>query len=140
MNYKNTRRYLLLILPLFFIACETAILDEEISFEKVAIHNIQIPESLNTHTRYDISFDYTLTNGCMTFYNIGVEEPTTNVREVTAYAKVSGDEDCTLAITQGTYTFQFTPEEEGTYVFKFWKELDTNGNDMFETLEITVTE
>jgi len=134
------RVLLLLLLSLTLVSCELDLDSEDVAFEKVAIFDVEAPNSLTVNFEYNISFHYALVDGCRSFYNVEFESPSEGVREITAFIEVNSNQNCTSIYVEEQHTFQFKPTQQGDYVFKFWTGVDASGADVFEIKEISVTE
>ncbi|MES2240737.1 MAG: hypothetical protein V4497_10830 [Bacteroidota bacterium] len=64
-----------------------------------------------------------------------------NTRTIGINASVKDGESCSEALPAVTeVSFNFVPATAGTYIFKFYKGKDDGGTDVFEDVEITVTQ
>lgn len=119
-------------------SCKLDVTDENLHFEKVPISNIAIPEQMSLQNSYTITFDYSLANGCYSFYNIDFDIQDDNTRIISALAEVNESSYCTdVAITKTT-SVTFKPLEAKEYNFKFWIGKDNYDNDLYEEYTVNV--
>lgn len=113
--------------------------DNEINFtyEFLPIDEYTTPDSFTFGEKDTIKVKYTLKNGCYSFDNIHYEyQDTARIVAVKAFIKL--DEACAEVITQNEYKFIVTPNQQQDYVFKFYKGLDANGENIFEEVVVPV--
>lgn len=138
------RIYLYLFFCLLLVSCLLDPEDENTRIEKIAAFEIQIPNAMTLGFEHDISFKYALPNGCYSFYNVDVVNVTDvnhankNIREITAYAEITNDTNCTEEYRVETFLLAFKPMESRIYLFKFWTGQNEQGVDQFEEYEIFV--
>jgi len=132
------RIYFYLLFSLLLSSCYQ--LDENISLtlEKIPAFNIQIPEELTVNTEYTISFSYALVDGCHSFYDVEKEVLNNKTLLITTYAQVENTLACTQVHSEQDFTFTFKPVQAQTYYLKFWKGLDSSGNDEYEEFELVI--
>lgn len=119
-------------------SCKLDVTDDNLHFEKAPISNIAIPEQMSLNNSYTITFDYSLANGCYSFYNIDFEVYDDNTRIITALAEVDESGYCTEVYITETTSITFKPLEAKEYNFKFWIGKDTNDNDRYEEYTVNV--
>lgn len=129
-----------LMLVLLFLSCS---LDDENSsnFNVVTlpIKSAIVPEEFNLGTRHSITVTYELPNGCHSFYNLFYQYED-NSRVVAINALLNEELACTEAIIELEYTFLVNVVQEEDYIFKFWKGLDEDGENIFEEIRVPVNE
>ena len=63
-----------------------------------------------------------------------------NERIVAINALIDLQAACTEAIIEKSYTFNLTALQQNNYVFKFWKGLNNDGENIFEEVTVPVRE
>ncbi len=132
------RIYILFIVSLLFLSCQLDAEDDNFHFERIPAFDIQIPQNLVVNFEYNVSFKYTLINGCYSFYERDYNIKNHNTREITALAKVIDDRSCSDDYRVSTCAFSFKPTESKTYVFRFWTGQNDQGIDEFDEFELVV--
>lgn len=107
-------------------------------YEILPIEEATIPATFEWNETYDITIKIQLPNGCHTFHNLYYRHDGTN-RIVAAYSLVADDITCTEALITKEHTFQVKATQEEDYVFKLWKGVDDDGEDIFEEITVPVT-
>jgi len=132
------KKILVLFAGLFlFYACLNN--DDQINFgyEILPIDEFTTPDSFTFGEKDTVIVKYTLKNGCYNFDNIYYEYQDTT-RIVAVRAIVNLDENCTDLITQREFNIIVTATQEQDYVFKFFKGVDANGDNIFEEAIVPV--
>lgn len=106
-------------------------------YEILPIDEYTVPASFTFEVTDTIKVKYSLKNSCYFFDNIYYEYQDTT-RIVAVRALMETDKACAQAITQHEYKLIITPNQEEDYVFKFWKGLDSNGENIFEEVIVPV--
>lgn len=89
------------------------------------------PQSFTYGVTDSVSIKYSLPNGCHYYHSLYYQyQDTTRIVAVRAVELL--DQNCTEAITQIERKFAVKPTQRKDYVFKFWKGVDANGEDLFE--------
>jgi len=138
------RIYLYLFFCLLLVSCLLDPEDENTRIEKISAFEIQVPDVMTVGFEHDISFKYALQNGCYSFYNVDVvdaannNQPNKNIREITAFAEITNDTNCTLDYREESFVLPFKPLESRIYLFKFWTGQNEQGVDQFEEYELLV--
>ncbi|MFC2109536.1 hypothetical protein ACFLRU_00675 [Bacteroidota bacterium] len=107
-------------------------------FTILPIEEATIPSSFVLDETYEITIKYSLPNGCHSFYCLYYEYDDAN-RIVAVNAIVNDEIACTEALINKEYTFEVNAAQEEDYVFKLWKGVDENDEDIFEEVIVPVT-
>ncbi|TYP99826.1 hypothetical protein C7447_101431 [Tenacibaculum adriaticum] len=107
------------------------------NYELLTIDEAQTPDSFIYGETYDITVKYSLPNSCYFFNGLYYDYQDT-IRVVAINARVRLDVDCTEEIVQEEYTFPVKVTQEKDYVFKFWKGVDDDGENIFEEVVVPV--
>lgn len=107
------------------------------TFEYLPIDSAITPASFTYGAIDTITVKYTLPNGCYSFDRIYYEtKDTTRIVAITAFVEL--DENCTEALIQEEKKFAVKASQEEDYVFKFFKGIDSNGDNIFEEVIVPV--
>jgi len=132
------KKIILLFAGLFlFYACLNN--EDQINFgyEILPIDEYTTPIAFTFGEKDTVKVKYTLKNSCYNFDNIYYEYQDT-ARIVAVRAIVNLDENCTDVSTQREFDIVVTATQREDYVFKFFKGLDANGNNIFEEAVVPV--
>tara|TARA_R110002050_G_scaffold342_2_gene2215 strand:- start:1076 stop:1480 length:405 start_codon:yes stop_codon:yes gene_type:complete len=132
------KKILLLFAGLFlFYACLNN--DDQVNYgyEILPIDEYTVPASFTFGEKDTVKVKYTLLNGCYNFDNIYYEYQDT-ARIVAVRAIVYVDENCTEMVTQKEYELIVTATQREDYLFKFYKGVDANGENIFEEVVVPV--
>jgi hypothetical protein len=132
------KKIILLFASLFlFYACLNNDNQINYGYEILPIDEFTTPAAFTFGKKDTVKVKYTLTNGCYNFDNIYYEYQDT-ARIVAVRAIVNLDEVCTDVITQREFDIIVTATQREDYVFKFFKGLDANGDNIFEETVVPV--
>lgn len=107
------------------------------TFEYLPIDSAITPASFTFGEIDTISVKYSLPNGCYSFDRIYYEtKDTTRIVAVSAFVQL--DADCTEMIIEEEKKFVVKASQEEDYVFKFFKGVDSNGDNIFEEVIVPV--
>lgn|SRR5690606_4747552 len=139
---KMKRLFTYVLVALFFVSC--GVPDDTIDFyhEFMPVDSVEIPEELHVNETYQIVMSYTRPSDCYVFSDIYYVYESPFERTVSIICKVYNNNENCDPLTYPAYDaiFNFTPTNTGTYVFNFWQGLDDNGENLFLTVEVPVTE
>ncbi len=105
-------------------------------FEKLKTVKVDLPDSFDFGSRYEIVVTYDRPNNCTYFQDFDVYAEGTTSRNVTPIGIVYSDVDCTAETTEVTDSFLFEVIYEQPYTFHFWQGEDANGQPQY--LDVTV--
>ncbi|RVT79873.1 hypothetical protein EOD40_01825 [Flavobacterium sufflavum] len=104
------------------------------------IDSYTLPSTFTVGATHEVKLKFQKPTAC---YNYGgiYYYSLDNTRTIAIYADVKNGEVCSEALPPlSEVSFNFVPSTAGTYIFKFYKGKDDAGTDVFEDVEITVTE
>ena len=132
------KKIILLFAGLFlFYACLNN--EDQINFgyEILPIDEFTTPIAFTFGEKDTVKVKYTLKNSCYNFDNIYYEYQDT-ARIVAVRAIVNLDENCTDVSTQREFDIVVTATQREDYLFKFYKGVDANGENIFEEVVVPV--
>lgn len=109
------------------------------SYEVIQIDSYTVPQSFILGQTYEIKLKYTRPSECHFYQGIYYRKDL-NIRTIAIQTAVNKDQACVLSIpAQSEVSFNFYATELGSYIFKFYKGKDANGQNIFEEVEVPVT-
>ncbi len=126
-----------LLFSSLFIACNNDDDAPNYHFEVLKIDEASIPTEFELNETYDITVKYTLPNGCHSFYSLYFQHKNAS-RIVAINSYVKDNVACTEAAITKEYTFQLRASQSEDYVFKLWKGVDDDNEDIFEEIIVPV--
>ena len=129
----------IIVLCLLTVFVSSCLNDNEHNFtyELLPIDEAIVPASFIFGQKDTIAIKYTLKNSCYHFDNLYYEYQDT-ARVVAVRAFVSLEDACAEIISQKEYKFAVNVTQQEDYVFKFWKGTDSNGENIFEEIIVSV--
>jgi len=133
------KRVFILILTIFtFSSCS---LDDDdntyVSIETLPIKQAIVPLEFEYGSVYTLKVIYDLPSGCHSFYNLFYQYENT-ARIIAINSLVNSNQACTEALIEKEYEFEVTVSQRENYIFKFWKGIDNEGDDIFEEIVVPV--
>lgn len=130
---------LLLIVAMTFSSCSIDDGGSNYYLEVLPVSHFEVPESFVTGRKYEMKVYYKLPTTChfLEGFYYAKED---NIRIVGIQSKVIEGDACTPLDTEAFEELKFTFEagNSESYIFKFYKGQDQEGNDVFEDVEIPV--
>ena len=122
-----------------FVLVSCSISDDADSFDltTLPVKEAVVPSEFVFGETYQITITFDLPDGCHSFHSLFFQHDA-NERIVAANAIVTLEAACTLAIIEESHTFDLVALQEADYVFRFWKGVDTNGENIFEEIVVPV--
>lgn len=113
---------------------------QSVSYEILPVEEAFLPTEMTVNEIYEITLSYVLPSDCYAFNNIYYkkEDFDRTVAIVSAYFPVN--EPCQTLDAVLETSFNFKPLQSGTYYFKFWKGTDENGDDVYEEVDVLVSD
>ena len=131
----------IILLTLFLLTLTGCSIDDNqpnYSYEVLAIDSYIVPESFTLGETYKIKLKYRKPSDCHSFQGIYYDK-NLNVRTIGIQTTVFESTNCTPLTTEPIeVSFNFYVTNTGSYIFKFYKGEDTNGENIFEEVEIPV--
>lgn len=127
----------------FIIAVLSSCNNDDASFndyqELLPVESAMVPEEFELGQTYEITIFYLRPSNCHAFNDIYYRKYQ-NERTVAVVSTVfQSNGNCTsLEDAELEASFNFKATELGSYIFKFWKGKDENGEDTYLTVEVPV--
>ena len=132
---------LLLIMAFAINSCDISDDQPNSHLEVVPVESYTLPESFTHDQSYTIKLKYLRPTECHYYEGIYYSKYL-NTRTIGIQMGVLDDKDCkplTGDPIETSFNFIVTSSVGSTYKFKFYKGEDTSGNDIFDEVEIPVT-
>ncbi len=134
------KRYILILITVLvsFSSCSSDAIENVTSFipELIPVESAEVPSEFTFGETYEIPVKYIFPNGCYTFNDIHYEA-SGYTRTIAIRATVS-NQSCTQSLVEGEHTFTLKCNQKETYILKFWKGKDTQGQDQYMIVEVPV--
>jgi len=130
----------IIVLLLVFITCSCSLEDEtpQNYHEFLPIESVILPSEFVLNEAYGITVNYIKLTSCHTFNDFFTAQEGNEIK-VVVINTVSRN-NCNTLNEEIEATFNFTPTEVGSYIFKFWQGQDNTGEDNYMTMEVPVVE
>lgn len=130
---------LLFVIAITFSACS---IDDDANnyyMEVLPVENFEVPESFIAGRKYEITVGYKLPTNCHSPVGLYYAKED-NIRVIGIQTRVIEGNYCEPIETEeiSKLTFNFEVGNSNSYIFKFYKGQDEEGNDVFEDVEIPV--
>lgn len=129
---------LFLVLMTTLLSCSIDEPDRYTSYV-LPIESYILPETFVLNSTYEIKLKFQRPTACYNYRGIYYYSEN-NERTIGVYADTKDGDICTEVPPVSDVSFNFTPTTVGIYKFKFYKGKDIVGADVFEEVEINVTE
>lgn len=131
---------LFIVLITSFLGC--SIDDNNISYtyDVLPVDSYVVPTSFTLGETYEIKLKYQKPTSCHLYQGIYYDK-NLNTRTIAIQTAVQNNQACTLQIPPiSEVSFNFMVNNNGSYIFKFYKGKNTSGEDIFESVEIPVVQ
>ena len=132
----------IVLLTLFLFTLVGCSIDDDqpnYSYEVLPIDSYTLPQSFTLGQTYEIKLKYIKPSNCHSFQGIYYDKEL-NIRTIGIQTTVLESTDCKPLTTEPIeVSFNFYVTNTGSYIFKFYKGEDANGENIFEEVEIPVT-
>ena len=129
---------LFLIVITSFLSCS---IDDNIptyTYDILPVDSYVVPASFTLGETYEIKLKYQKPTVCHIYQGIYYDK-NLNTRTIAIQTAVQNNQACTEQIPPlSEDSFNFMVNNTGSYIFKFYKGEDDNGEDIFEEVEIPV--
>jgi len=128
------------LLSMFLVLNSCSINDdvEKYHFQLAAVEEAILPDSFELDGTYEITLKYYRPSTCHGYDGLYYDKYL-NIRTIAIRNIVYERNDCIPFDNELTeVTFNFHVTNNGSYIFKFWKGTDTNGEDIYEEVEVPV--
>ncbi|MCL9809584.1 hypothetical protein [Flavobacterium luminosum] len=106
--------------------------------EILPVESAVLPTEFKKDSVYELPIRYVRPTTCYLFDGFYYQKDL-NVRVVAIYTTVFEQKGCVPPTTNPvTEILKFKPTTESSYIFKFWKGKDTQGQNIFEEVEVPV--
>ena len=132
------KKALILLAGLILFSCNSS--DDSLYNyqDPMLIELVDLPEEFVLNEEYEITITYLKPTTCHVFNDILYQEDN-NISTVIVIGTVfQNNGNCTDLNTESQASFNFTANNIGSYIFKFWKGLDDNGEDIYLIVEVPV--
>ena len=129
--------FVCLVLVFSFISCSIDDGTTDFKIETLPIKSAIVPDSFTFGRQYTISVTYELPSSCHAFYELFYQYKDT-ARVIAVNSIVDQSNVCTDGLIEQEYRFLVSVVQEEDYTFKFWKGVDTNGENIFEEIIVPV--
>uniref|UniRef100_UPI00404B3423 hypothetical protein n=1 Tax=Flavobacterium sp. TaxID=239 RepID=UPI00404B3423 len=131
---------IILLLSIIFLTISCSVDDNrvDVHYEALPIESVDIPDSFTLGETHPITVRYFRPSTCHAFSGFYYEKDL-NIRTIgvqTRVLEVSNCEELTDELVEEILYFYVS--SNGSYVFKFWKGKDAQGEDMFLEIEVPV--
>ena len=129
----------LTLLVVSLVSCST---DNELpnyNYEVLPVASFIVPAEFKLGETYTITLKYQKPTSCHYYQGIYYDK-NLNIRTIGVQTVTDNDQICNAALPPESETsFRFFVTNTGSYLFKFYKGEDAAGNNIFEEVEIPVT-
>ncbi len=130
-----------LLLSLAFFSCSIDKGNEVLPLEIVPVISVDMPSAFKVDSITQIPITYYKPTSCHIFSNFYYNS-IGNERTVAIYCSKTNGTECIPSNTNNNYSstveLGFKPKSIGTYKFRFWTGVDTNGTDQYIEHEVVV--
>lgn len=123
---------------LLVISCSTDNNDPNVHFELLPIESVVLPANFSVNNVNEIEVNFLRPTNCHGFDGF-LYEKNDLTRTIAVQSYVLEKDNCAPLTNQIiTQKLNFKPLETGTYLLKFWKGRDANGDNIFEEISVDV--
>lgn len=135
---KMKKIVLFLIVITSFLSCSLDDDNTSYTYDVLPIESYIVPASFTLGETYEIKLKYQKPTSCHIYQGIYYDK-NLNTRTIAIQTAVQNNQVCTQQIPPlSEVSFNFMVNNTGSYIFKFYKGEDANGEDIFEEVEIPV--
>ncbi|MFV8368772.1 hypothetical protein [Flavobacterium sp. LB2R40] len=131
-----------ILLTLFLLTLMSCSMDDDqsnYSYEVLPIDSYTLPQTFTLGQTYEITLKYKKPSDCHYFQGIYYSKEL-NIRTIGIQTGVLENAECKPLTTEPiAVSFNFYVTNTGSYIFKFYKGEDANGANIFEEVEVPVT-
>jgi hypothetical protein len=133
---------LFLVLITSLISCSLDDNRDTYTYKILAVESYEVPESFKIGETYEIKLKYQRPNPCYIFQGIFYEK-NLNIRTIAIQTAIKDDQVCTQQLpplSETSFNFYVTNNDQGSYIFKFYKGKNDNNENIFEEVEIPIVQ
>ena len=133
------KKILILLIAITAVSC--SISDDSLNAyqEILPIESVNIPNEFVVGESYEVNLVYKTPTNCHSFNNIYYIE-NQNERTIAIISNVFDNNNCSSLNTESEASFNVSPTETGTSIFKFWRGIDGDGQDDYLIIEVPAIE
>lgn len=129
---------LFIVLITSFLGCSIDDDNTSYTYDVLPVDSYVVPASFTLGETYEIKLKYQKPTSCHIYQGIYYDK-NLNTRTIAIQAAVQNNQVCTQQIPPlSEVSFNFMVNNTGSYIFKFYKGENANGEDIFEEVEIPV--
>ena len=133
------KKILFILLTLILFSCSVEDDNLDTHFEIIPVESAVLPDEFVLGNLHLIQLTYIRPSTCHAYNDIYYVSES-NERTVAVMTKIFDNGDCEEISTVLEASFDFRATELGSYIFKFWKGTDDEGEDIYMTVEVPVVE
>ena len=131
---------LFLIVITSFLGCSLDDDNPTYTYEVLPVDSYVVPASFTLGKICEIKLKYQKPSSCHIYQGIYYDK-NLNTRTIAIQTAVQDNQVCTADVPpKSEVSFNFTATNTGSYIFKFYKGKDANGENIFEEVEIPVVD
>ena len=112
----------------------------DVQYELLPVEEAFLPTEMTVNEIYEITVSFILPTDCHSYNNIYYSKNDFERTVAIVSAYFPNNEPCETQTIVFEKSFNFKPLNSGTYTFKFWKGTDDSGEDLYDDVEVEVTE
>jgi len=129
---------LFIVLITSFLGCSLDDDNTSYTYDVLPVDSYVVPASFTLGQTYEIKLKYQKPTSCHIYQGIYYDK-NLNTRTIAIQTAVQNNQVCTQQIPPlSEVSFNFMVNNTGSYIFKFYKGEDANGQNIFEEVEIPV--
>jgi hypothetical protein len=129
---------LFLIAVISLISCNVEDDGPIYNYEILPIASYVLPANFTVGKTYEIKMKYQKPSSCHIYKGIYYEKDL-NTRKIAVQVAIEKDQQCTKEVPPiSETTIKFVADNNGSYIFKFYKGKDATGKEIFEDVEVPV--
>ena len=131
---------LFIVLITSFISCSIDNDNPSYTYHILPVDSYVVPTSFTLGQTYSIKVKYQKPTSCHLYQGLYYDK-NLNTRTIAIQTAVETNKVCTQELPPlSEVSFNFIVNNNGSYIFKFYKGKDANGEDIFENVEIPVVQ
>ena len=133
------RFFMFAALLVFVVSCGLDDDGANFTLQTLPVKSAEVPDEFTYNKEYNITVTYDLPDGCHSFHSLFFQQEN-DERTVAINAIVDLRTNCTQAVVEESFTFEILALQREDYVFKFWKGVNGDGENIFEEVVVPVNE
>lgn len=135
--------YYVVLMSFLFIFNSCSLDDgDQVTYEVLPFETVALPQNFVLGETYEIEFTYLRPTTCHGYNGVllRANDSTRTIAVSTFLVSNTGCEDLVDPDNIASNSFNFKVLYDQTYIFEIWKGKDSEGNDIYETVEVPVTD